>query len=212
MPSKRDLVDFWKKSGLLKDKNALAAFMAVERKHFMVKGTDAYAYEDVALPIICGQTISQPSTVMMMTQALELKKGMKVLEIGSGSGYQAAIIAKVIGAKGKLYTTEIIPELADFAKTNLEKEHIANVEVIHSDGSEGYKEKAPYDRIIVTAAAPLIPKPLIEQLKVNGIMVIPVGSGVQKLIKVVKHKNSVDKADLGYFRFVPLRGKHGMPE
>lgn len=210
MPSKKELLDFWKKQGIIKDKNVISAFMAVERKMFMAKETEAYAYEDVALPIIHGQTISQPFTVMLMTQALELKKGMKVLEIGSGSGYQAAIISKVIGPKGNLYTTEIIPELADFARENLMKAHIKNVEVIHSDGSLGYAKEAPYDRIIVTAAAPSVPKPLIEQLKVNGIMVIPVGIDVQKLIKLRKHKKSVEKADLGYFRFVPLRGEHGI--
>ncbi len=210
MPSKKDLADFWKKSGLVKDKNALSAFMAVERKQFMTKETEAYAYEDVALPIIHGQTISQPFTVMLMTQALELKKGMKVLEIGSGSGYQAAIISKIIGLKGKLYTTEIIPELVEFAKENLSKAHINNVEVIHSDGSLGYSKEAPYDRIIVTAAAPSVPKPLLSQLKKGGILVIPVGIDVQKLIKLIKHKNSVEKEDLGYFRFVPLKGKHGV--
>lgn len=208
MNEKQALVKKWK--GAIADKNVIKAFLSVERKDFISKETDAYAYEDVALPIIKGQTISQPFTVMFMTQALELKKGMKVLEVGSGSGYQAAIIAEIIGLKGKLYTTEIIPELVELAKENLMKAKIKNVEVIHSDGSLGYKSKAPYDRIIVTAAAPSIPKPLIEQLKVNGILVIPVGTDVQKLIKLVKHRNSVVKQDLGWFRFVPLKGRHGV--
>jgi len=205
---KQALVRKWK--GVITDKNVIKAFMQVERKDFMTKETEVYAYEDVALPLMHGQTISQPFTVMFMTQALELKKGMKVLEVGAGSGYHAAIISNVIGSKGKLYTTEIIPELADFAKENLEKAHISNAEVIHSDGSLGYKEKAPFDRIIVTAAAPSVPKPLLRQLKKGGILVIPVGVDAQEMMKIKKLNGKLKKENLGMFRFVPMRGRHGV--
>jgi len=205
---KQALVKKWE--GIITDKSVIKAFMQVERKDFMAKETEAYAYEDVALPIMKGQTISQPFTVMFMTQALELKKGMNVLEVGAGSGYQAAIIANVIGSKGKLYTTEIIPELVEFAKGNLEKAHISNVKVIHSDGSLGYKEKAPYDRIIVTAAAPSVPKPLLSQLKKGGIMVIPVGINTQDMMKIKKLNGKIVKENMGAFRFVPLKGRHGV--
>lgn len=205
---KKSLLEKW--SGIITDKEVIKAFMQVERRDFLPKEHDAYAYEDIALPIIHGQTISQPFTVMLMTQALELKKGMKVLEVGAGSGYQAAIIAKTIGNKGRLYTLEIIPELVELAKNNLEKAHISNVEVIHSDGSLGYKEKAPYDRIIVTAAAPKVPKPLLSQLKKGGILVIPVGVDAQEMMKITRLNGKFKKENLGMFRFVPLKGRHGV--
>ncbi|MDI6737687.1 MAG: protein-L-isoaspartate(D-aspartate) O-methyltransferase [Nanoarchaeota archaeon] len=208
MNRKKALLKKWE--GIITDKSVIKAFMQVERKDFMAKETEIYAYDDVAVPLMHGQTISQPFTVMFMTQALELKKGMKVLEVGAGSGYQAAIISKVIGNKGKLYTTEIIPELVEFAKENLEKAHISNAEVIHSDGSLGYKEKAPYDRIIVTAAAPSVPKPLLSQLKKGGIIVIPVGVDAQEMMKIKKLNGKIKKENLGMFRFVPLRGRHGV--
>lgn len=155
-----------------------------------------------------------------MNEALRLEKGHKVLEVGSGSGWHAATIAEIVAPSdaprsewGHVYTIEIIRELADFARKNIIKNGYGDrVTVICGDGSMGYPEKAPYDRILVTAAAPDIPKPLIDQLKPGGIMVIPVG-GIhlfQRLIRVVKKSDSsIEKENLGGVAFVPLTGRYG---
>jgi len=208
---KEELIEYWKDSGIIKDKKLLDTFRAVPREYFIREDSKDSAYGDYPLPIGYEQTISQPTTIMIMSQALELKQNIKVLEIGAGSGYQAALIAKVIGNKGKVITTEIIPELADFAKNNLKKANICNVEVIHQDGSQGYEKEEPYQRIIVTAACPQIPPPLIEQLDDNGILVAPVGSLVygQQMIKLKKKDNNITIKNLGNFVFVPLKGKYG---
>lgn len=208
---KQLLIDYWKKSGTITDEKLLKAFKDVPRGLFIRDGFEEEAYGDYPLPIGQGQTISQPTTVMLMTQALELKEGQKVLEVGAGSGWQAAIIGKIIGNKGKVITTEIIPELAKFAKNNINKAKIKNVKVINYDGSQGYKKEAPYDRIIITAACPRIPPPLIDQLKNNGILVAPVGSLAfgQNMLKLRKTKTGIETESLGSFVFVPLKGKYG---
>ena len=208
---KQKLIDYWKRSGTIKDEKLLNAFKEVPRELFIKDDFEEEAYGDYPLPIGSGQTISQPTTVMLMTQALELKQGQKVLEVGAGSGWQAAIIGKIIGNKGKVITTEIIPELAEFAKNNIKKAKIKNVEVINYDGSQGYKKEAPYDRCIITAACPKIPPPLINQLKTGGILVAPVGSLVfgQDMVKLRKIKAGIEKESLGSFVFVPLKGKYG---
>lgn len=208
---KQQLIDYWKKSGTITDERLLKAFQEVPRELFITKGFEEQAYVDHPLPIGHKQTISQPTTVMLMTQALELKEGQKVLEIGAGSGWQAAIIGKIVGSKGKVITTEIIPELAKFAKGNIKKAKIKNVDVINYDGSQGYKKEAPFHRIIVTAACPKIPSPLIEQLDEDGILVAPVGSLVfgQDMVKLIKTKSGMKKESLGSFVFVPLKGKYG---
>ena len=147
-----------------------------------------------------------------MTQALELKARQKVLEIGTGSGYQAALIAYIIGSKGKVLTTEIVPELAEFAKANLKKAKIKNVTVMQIDGSLGYEKEAPYDRIMITAASPKVPEHLLKQLKDKGILVVPVGDlyGQEMLrIRKAKGKGKVKSESLGRFAFVPLKGKEG---
>ncbi len=208
---KEHLVDYWESSGTIKDKRLLDAFKAVPREMFIRESYLSEAYGDYPLPIGHGQTISQPTTVMMMTQALELKPGDKVLEVGAGSGYQAAIIAKMVGENGKVITTEIVSELVLFAQDNLKKAGIKNVEVVCLDGSKGYEKQAPYDKIIVTAACPKIPKPLIEQLKEGGIIVAPVGALFfgQNMVKARKVNGKLEKESLGQFVFVPLKGEHG---
>ena len=205
------LIKCWKSSGIITDQKLLKAFKEVPRELFIKDGFEEEAYGDYPLPIGQGQTISQPTTVMIMTQALELEPGNKVLEVGAGSGWQAALIGKIVGPKGKVITTEIIKELAEFAKNNINKAKIKNVNVINYDGSQGYKKQTPYDRIIVTAACPEIPKPLIQQLKNNGILVAPVGSLTfgQNMIKLTKTKSGVTTKSLGSFVFVPLKGKYG---
>ncbi len=209
MGSKSELLRYWDLSGIIEDKKVIDAFRSIPRELFIGSGEDAYG--DHPLPIGEGQTISQPTTVMIMTQALELAAGQKVLEVGTGSGYQAALIAHIVGRAGKVVTTEIVPKLAQFAKKNLRGAGIRNVEVICHDGSKGYDEQAPYDRIMITAAAPYIPKSLIDQLKDRGIVVAPVGPihlG-QEMKKITKLGSELKEKNLGEFVFVPLKGKFG---
>jgi protein-L-isoaspartate(D-aspartate) O-methyltransferase len=194
----------------LKSKNIEDALRKIKREYFVPPSMKHLAYRDFPISIGFNQTISQPSTVVAMTEALEVKEGDKVLEIGTGSGWQAAILSELVGEKGFIYTIEIIEELAEFAKSNLKKLGMKNVEVFVKDGSEGLKEKAPFDKIIVTAACPDVPKPLLDQLKINGIMVIPVGNlYLQEMYVVKKLKGKVEKKSIGSFMFVPLVGKYG---
>lgn len=208
MPRKEDLVEFWVTNKIVTDQNVIRAFKAVPRELFVPKAFLHEAYGDYALPIPAAQTISQPTTVVIMTQALELNPKDKVFEVGTGSGYQAAIISKI--AK-EVISTEIISELVMFAKNNLKAAEIKNVKVICRDGSKGYEKEAPYDKIMVTAACPQIPAELLKQLKTNGILVAPVGSVYsQEMLKIKKGKRGkLTIKNLGDFVFVPLRGRHG---
>ena len=205
---KESLIRYWRTSGIVKDENVLDAFRKVPRENFVPLEMKKHAYDDDALPLFEGQTISQPTTVMIMTQALEVKKGMKVLEVGSGSGYQAALLSKLAGPEGFVVTTEILPSLVTFAKANLK--NYKNVIVVKADGFLGYEKEALYDRVIVTAAATDISTELQNQLKIGGIIVAPLGSRhVQQLIKMKKTKQGFVKEYLGNFSFVPLLGKYG---
>jgi len=205
---KKELIDQWAKLRIVTDKRVIDAFKKIDRGDFLVKEYIEDAYEDIPLPILQHQTISQPTTVVIMLQALEVKQGMKVLEIGAGSGYNAALLSVLVGKSGKVYTTEIVPELVKFACENLKK--FKNVEVHECDGSMGLPAFAPFDRIICTAAAEKIPKPLIDQLKQGGIIVIPVGPEYgQKMVKGVKRNGKLDTHSLGDFMFVPLTGEFG---
>lgn len=210
MPTKHNLIDYWKSSGIIKDKKVIKAFKKVPRENFIKKEYVKEAYGDYPLAIGECQTISQPTTVMLMTQALELKPSDKVLEVGTGSGYQAAIISHIVGKKGKIISTEIVPDLVKFSQSNIGRLNLKNAEVIHHDGSKGYEKEAPYDKIIITAACPKIPKPLIKQLKNDGIIVAPVGKlNEQVMIKARKKGNKIIEESLGRFMFVPLKGRHG---
>jgi protein-L-isoaspartate(D-aspartate) O-methyltransferase len=188
----------------VKDGATLAALRAVPRHEFVPPALADRAYGDHPLPIGHGQTISQPYIVGFMTEMLHPRPGMKVLEVGTGSGYQAAVLAE-IGATVK--TVEIFESLAREASERLKRLGYTNVEVRHADGHFGWKEAAPFDAIIVTAAAGYIPPALIEQLKPGGRMVIPVGSvgGVQNLILVEKDaKGEISTEILLPVRFVPM--------
>ncbi len=187
--------------GLLKDKRILDAFRKVPREEFVLAEHRGYSYVNEPLPILKGQTISQPLTVAAMTEALDLKEGQKILEVGTGSGYQAAILSELTGKSGRVITIERIHELAEFAAGNLHRTGYSNVTVIEGDGSTGYENQAPYDRIMVTASAVRIPPKLIEQLKEGGKMVIPVG---KEMYLIGKKKGKIEKAMLGYYMFVPL--------
>ena len=205
---KQQLLDQWREQSW--DEKVIKAFEEVNREDFVMEEYKEYAYEDRPLPLLRDKTISQPTTVLIMTQALELKEGHKVFEIGTGSGYQAAIIAKLVGKKGKVVSTEVVPELVNFAKENFKKAGINNVKVIEDDGSRGYKKGAPYDRVIITAAAKEFPPKLIEQLKEGGIIVGPIGTMYeQKMIKGVKENGRLSLEALGSFLFTPMLGKYG---
>lgn len=210
MQQKFDLINFWKQNFNFTEAE-IAAFKEIDRANFVPLKIRSKAYEDIPLPLLRGKTISQPTTVMIMTSELELKQGDKVFEIGTGSGYQAAIIAKIVGPKGKVVTTEVIPELVEFAKRNLQKSYIDNVKVYEDDGSKGLEKEAPFDKIIITAACKDFPQPLIDQLKVNGIIVGPVGNrDEQEMVKGIKRKEGkLDLEFLGPFLFTPLYGKYG---
>jgi protein-L-isoaspartate(D-aspartate) O-methyltransferase len=174
---------------------------------FVLKDSIDQAYYDGPLRIGYEQTISQPTTVLMMVEALELKKTDKVLEVGSGSGYEAAILSQL---SHQVYSVEIVPELVVFTKKNLTKAKIKNVEVIQWDGGLGYDKQAPYDKIIVSAACDKIPEALIDQLVEGGILIAPVGATYpQQMIKGVKHNKKLEKVYMGDYAFVPLTGKFG---
>ena len=190
--------------GALKTKQVIDAFRSVPREDFVPIEYRKYAYDNYPLPIAAGQTISQPLTVAAMTEALQPSRGQKILEVGAGSGYQAAILSEVVGPKGKVITTEIIPELFEFAKNNLKA--YKNVNLLSVDGSLGYSPEKPYDRIVVTASAPAIPKPLIAQLKDGGRLVIPV---VDRMLLIEKKNGKTKETFLGFYSFVPLTGEHG---
>lgn len=187
------------------DMRVLQAMERIDRGAF-VRGTfAARAYEDVPLPIACGQTISQPSVVGLMTQALNVQPRDKVLEIGTGSGYQAAILSQLAR---RVYTMERHKQLVNEAHEVLKALDIANVTAFAADGSFGLSEQAPFDRILVTAAADDPPGPLLAELRIGGIMVVPVGQSdaVQTLIKVTRTGDGYDYEELRPVRFVPLLG------
>ena len=185
------------------DKRVLTAMEKVDRGLF-VKGLFAdHAYEDMPLPIECGQTISQPSIVGMMTQALHVKSRDTVLEIGTGSGYQAVILSHLAR---RVYTVERYKRLVASSKQIFEFLKKTNIISIYADGSRGLPDQAPFDKIILTAAAEDPPGPLLSQLKIGGLMVLPVGQSdsVQSLIKVRRTQSGYDYEDIREVRFVPL--------
>ena len=207
--ARKRLVEELKREGVIKSKNVEEAMLRVPREEFLPPHERLYAYEDTPLRVMLDQTISAPHMVAMMCELLELKPGLKVLEVGTGTGYHAAVCAEAMERKGIVYTIEYFPELAIYAMQNLARLGYLNVvKVFIGDGSKGLPQFAPYDRILVTAAAPgTIPNALIEQLADGGIMVIPVevDLGVQVLYKVTKKNSKVTKKPITYVSFVRLR-------
>lgn len=206
------LVENLEREGIIKSEKVKRAFLRVPRYKFVLERYKEYAHVDEPLPIPAGQTISAPHMVAIMLELAELEEGMNVLEVGTGSGWNAALIYELV--RQDVYTIERIPELAEFAKRNLERAAYKDkVHVIVGDGTKGFPPKAPYDRIIVTAGAPKVPEPLIEQLKVGGKILIPVGSYHlwQELLEVIKisEDNKVKIKNHGGVAFVPLIGEHG---
>jgi len=191
----------------ISDELVIRAMRKVPRHKFVPKEMQTSAYDDCALPIGEGQTISQPYMVAIMTEKLGLSGGEKVLEVGTGSGYQSAVLAEI--AK-EVYTIEKVPALAERSRNMLQGLGYKNITVIAGDGTEGLKEKSPFDGIIVTAGAPEIPKPLTEQLSEGGKLVIPVGDVFsQTLMVATKHKGDIKIEESIGCVFVPLIGKYG---
>ena len=188
----------------ISSKEILGCIEALDRSDFVSKSFLDRCLEDIALPIDCGQTISQPSLVALMTQQLEIPQRSKVLEIGTGSGYQTAILARL---SSRVYSIERYKTLADMAKKRLERLNISNVTILLQDGFFGYAPQAPFDRIILTAAVEEIPSLIISQLKVGGIMIVPVGLPNQKqsLLKVIKNEKGLDITELMSVRFVQMK-------
>ena len=213
MDQKTELIKFWREAFGFREIE-LRAFKEVSREDFVPENLKNEAYQDMPLPLLRGKTISQPTTVMIMTHALELEPGQKVFEIGTGSGYQAGIIAKIVGPKGKVITTDVVPELVQFAKQNLRRTKIDNVVVYEEDGSNGMKNEAPFDKIIITAACKEFPKPLLEQLKPEGVIVGPVGDKYeQEMVRGTKDKDGHLQLEfLGQFLFTPMYGKYGFED
>jgi len=202
-----DLISIMKKSGFLNNKKVELAIRKMPRHEFVPLSHKDEAYEDKPISIMKNQTISQPSVVSRMTELLDIKEGQKILEVGSGSGWQTAILSYLVG-DGKVYTIERHSELVEFAKKNLEKVGISNVKVIFGDGSLGFVEESPFDRIIITAACKKVPDTLLEQLSNEGLLIAPVGGYPQSLVLLKKtEKGIVEIQNQPGYVFVPLLGK-----
>jgi len=184
----------------------LEAMRRVPRHFFVPDAERPFAYDDRPLPIGRGQTISQPYIVAYMTEALQAEPSHKVLEIGTGSGYQAAVLAEIVK---QVYSIEIVPTLADSARRSLAQAGYRNVEVRTGDGYLGWPEHAPFDRVIVTAAPPEIPQALVDQLAVGGVMVVPVGTAYQEIVIITKTDAGVTEKRTIEVRFVPMVSLRG---
>lgn len=194
----------------IEDQSVLNAFKRVPRENFLPNDSKKIAYQDAPAQIGLGQTISQPYMVALMTQALDLDKNCRVLEIGTGSGYQAAIIAQIAY---EIYSIERFSSLLDFAEKNISQLGYDNIHLIHGDGTLGYKKAAPYDKIIVTAGAPEVPSSFLQQLEIGGKLVIPVGSGYSQVLKkIIKIEEGTEEEKITGCVFVPLIGEEGWDE
>ncbi|MGB5950478.1 MAG: protein-L-isoaspartate(D-aspartate) O-methyltransferase [Parvibaculum sp.] len=202
--AKIELIMSLRRQGI-RDKRVLNAIERIPREGFINASFRKQAYEDHALPIECGQTISQPFIVAYMTEQLHVTDRMKVLEVGTGSGYQAAVLSRLCR---RVYTIERYRTLLRDAVKRFEELHLHNITAKVGDGAEGWTEQAPFDRIIVTAAAPSVPLKLVEQLKVGGLMIVPVGApggrGEQNLVRIERTEEGVQREELMPVRFVPL--------
>lgn len=190
-------------TGVLQSEEIIEAFRNIDRAHFTPPGYESEAYADYPLPIGFSQTISQPTTVAFMLELLRPKQGNKVLDVGSGSGWTAALLGHIVGKEGSVYGTEIVPELVRFAKKNISKYKMPWVRIREAGETLGLKDEAPFNRILVSASGQSLPQELIDQLDMGGIMVIPVGNSIFKITK--RAENKIDKEEFEGFIFVPLR-------
>lgn len=210
MSSNEDLINYLIATGVLKTLDIIRAISKIDRRDFVADESKSFAYDDSALSIGYGQTISQPTTVAFMMEMLQPKEGEKILDIGYGSGWTTAILASIVGEKGKVFAFEIIPILKRFGEKNVKKYKIENVNFIEGDGSRGLPNEAPFDRILVSAAAPSVPLVLKEQLKIGGRLVIPVGRGSQAIYVIERiGEKAYKKKRIPGFVFVELKGKYG---
>jgi len=213
---RKKLVENLQSYGYIKSEEVKEAMLKVPREEFMPLENKQYAYKDQPLPIGEGQTISAPHMVAIICDMLQIKKGMKILEIGSGFGYNAAVVAELIGPEGHLFTTERIAFLAKKAEENLKRTGYNKcVTVVHTDGTRGLEQEAPFDRIYATASAPKVPEPLKKQLKIGGRLLTPIGpqSYFQELICISREsEDKYESRKLGGVAFVPMIGEHGWPE
>jgi len=187
---------------VLRTDSIIDAFRAVDRRDFVLKECEREAYGDYPLPIGLGQTISQPTTVAFMLELLQPQEGDKILDVGSGSGWTTALLARIAGEKGKVLGLEKVPELVVLGKDNLAKYDFPNVEIRQAEQELGLKKEAPFDKILVSAAARTIPEELVKQLKTGGVMVIPINNDVLKIEKTSKKENRIQRFE--GFVFVPL--------
>lgn len=200
---RRQLIEALRERGI-SDERVLEVMGTIPRHYFLDKAFEEWAYQDKPFPIGAGQTISQPYTVAFMTELLEVRKRDKVLEVGTGSGYQAALLA-LMGAR--VFSVERQKQLYGTAKALLASMGLSRIRLFLRDGYKGLPEFAPFDRIIVTAGAPVIPEALKEQLVIGGIMVIPVGSDYQTMYKITRvSETDYLEEEKGIFRFVPFLG------
>lgn len=207
-----ELIKIMKNSGFLNDNKVELAIRKSPRHEFVPKSLLDMAYENIPISLMKNQTISQPSVVSRMTELLNVMEGQKILEIGSGSGWQSAILSFLV-AHGKVFSIERHPKLVKFAKENLNKLGIQNVEIILGDGSLGLSQESPFDRIIITAACKKVPPPLFEQLSLDGLLIAPVGEYSQSLILFKKTSQGIiEIKNQPGFVFVPLLGKFGYLE
>lgn len=202
------MIGFLREHYKIADERVLQAMREVPRHFFVPDALKAQAYKDNALPIAANQTISQPFIVARMTELLELDDQAKVLEIGAGSGYQTAILAKLAA---KIFAIERVAQLTNQARERFQKLGITNVTLRCGDGTLGWESQAPYDGILVAAGSPVMPKPLLSQLKIGGRLVIPIGQDhqSQRLIRVTRTQRNYQTEDFGACAFVPLIGEHG---
>lgn len=203
------LIEKLKKEGRIISPVVEDAFKKIPRERFVPSHLKYQAYDDRPLDIGHGQTISAPHMVAIMVEALDIHKGQKILEIGAGSGYHAAIVSRLVGDQGEVYSIERLPALAKLAQQHLNDAQISNVSVVIGDGSVGLKEYASYDRIYVTCSAPSTPKILFDQLNETGKLLIPVGGMMAQLLLFEKKGDEIFRRDLGGCAFVPLVGKYG---
>ncbi|NHI93176.1 MAG: protein-L-isoaspartate(D-aspartate) O-methyltransferase [Candidatus Lokiarchaeota archaeon] len=217
--AKQNLLKRYLNSGTAASRDVIEAYLRVKREDFLPENQILHAYEDRPLQIGYNQTISAPHISFIYAEKLDMKVGQKVLEIGAGSGYNAAFFAELVAPSnmekekwGHVFTVERLGELVEISRRNLEKAgYIDRITVIGGDGTLGYEKEAPYDRIIVTAAGPEVPIPLKEQLADGGKLIIPVGKKhmYQELMLIERYKNKFKEKRLGGVAFVPLIGKHG---
>ncbi len=203
----KELVEQFIIDGKLKSLQIIKAFKKVDRANFMLPQYRDQAGTDTPFPIGAGQTISQPTTVAFMMEKLQPQKGQKILDIGAGSGWTSALLAQIVGPRGKVYGIEIVPQVFEFGKENISHTGYKNIEFLNTDASGGLPEKAPFDRILGGASAPEIPKLLKQQLKITGRIVMPVQDTVVMLEKT--GKNKFKRQAYPFFAFVPMRGEYG---